>query len=177
MIRLVNLLKEVLLKEIDIAGSNPNEFLNIFLDIVAKKYPDSSWKVKDKDSIQSVEIGGADAAAEVMAWSIKVPAAYPTDPKKPYYVGVVLQSAFTKDYKGVLGEAIKKHTDNLLRKHKDATPALFLTGENWDTDAWNYIANKYKLTLIDDDNWEEFVQVADDENDDNAVDDLLQTLL
>ena len=165
-----------ILKEIKITGPKTNEFITVFLDLVSKKYPDSSWKVKDKDEIQSVEIGGADKAADLYAWSIKIPAADPADPKNPYYVGVNLQSAFTQDYKGVLGEAIKKHTDNLLRKHKDAMPALFIGGDNWDPDAWEYIADKYKLTLISDENWEEYVVTAADPDDDKAVAALLQEL-
>ena len=165
-----------ILKEIKITGPKTNEFITVFLDLVSKKYPDSSWKVKDKNEIQSVEIGGTDKAADLYAWSIKVPAADPADPKKPYYVGVNLQSAFTKDYKGVLGEAIKKHTDNLLRKHKDAIPALFIGGDNWDSDAWEYIADKYNLEYITDDNWEEYIQVAEDEDDDEQVAALLQIL-
>ena len=170
MIRLTDLLNEI-----NIKGVKPNEFLNTFLDLIAKKYPDSSWKVKDKDSIQSVDPRGADFAADLMAWSIKVPALEPIG-NKSFYVGPALESAFTKDYKGVLGDAINTHVKALLRKHPDAMPALFIVGENWAPDTWDHIATKYKLTLITDDNWEEFVQVADDEDDDNAVEALLQIL-
>lgn len=164
-----------ILKEIKITRSKTNEFITVFLDLVSKKYPNSSWKVKGKTEIQSIEKAGEESA-NLDAWSIKVPAKHPADPKKPYYVGVNLQSAFTKDYKGVLGEAIKTHTDNLLRKHKDAMPALFIGGDNWDPDAWEYIANKYNLQYITDDNWEEYVQVAEDEDDDDQVAALLQIL-
>ena len=164
-----------ILKEIKITGSKPNAFLKVFLDIVAKKYPNSIWNVKSTDQIQSVETIN-DERAIILAWSIKVPVVNPKDSKKLYYVGPTIQDAFTKKYKGVLGDAIKIHIDNLLRQHADAMPALFIAGENWDPDAWEHIARKYNLELIGDDNWEDYVQVADDPDEDEQVDALLQIL-
>lgn len=166
---------KALLKEIKISGPSPNEFLKVFLSIVAKKYPNSTWKVKSEDEIMSAETD-PDKVASLSARSIKVPALNPENTSKPFYVGPALQDAFTKDYKGVLGETIKIHSANLLRKHTNALPALFAVGENWDPEAWEYIANKYNVTLITDDNWDEYVQTAEDEDDDEAVDSLLQTL-
>jgi len=157
-----------LLKEIKISGAKPNEFLKVFLSIVAKKYPNSTWKVKSEDEIMSVETD-TDKVAALSARSIKVPALNPENTSKPFYVGPVIENAFTKEYKGVLGESIKIHSTNLLRKHKDALPALFAVKENWDPEAWEYIANKYNVTLITDDNWDEYVQTAEDEDDEEAV--------
>jgi hypothetical protein len=164
-----------ILKEIKITGKKPNAFLKVFLDIVGKKYPNSIWNVQSVDTIQSVETEGTEEAT-LIAWSIKVPAADSEDSKKLYYVGPTIQDAFTKEYKGVLGEAIKIHIDNLLRQHTDAMPALFIQGENWDPDTWEHIARKYNLELIGDDNWEDYVEVAEDEDDDEQVDALLQIL-
>ena len=165
-----------LLKEIKITGSKPNTFLKIFLDIVAKKYPNSVWEVRDNgNEVRSVETNKDDIAT-LIAWSIKVPSANPIDSKKLYYVGPTIQDAFTEQYKGVLGEAIKIHLDNLLRQHTDAMPALFISGENWDPAAWAHIAKKYNLELIEDDTWEDYVQVADDPDDDEQVAALLQLL-
>ena len=169
MIRLIDLLKEI-----KVPGKAPNEFLKTFLSIVIKKYPESTWIGLNDDHIVSEESG--DNKAVVIAWSIKVPALDPKDLKKPYYVGIVMQEAFTKKYEGVLGTAIKTHIDTLLRQHKDSMPALFLTGENWAPDVWEHIAKKYNLELIEDDTWEDFVQVADDPDDDDQVDALIQSL-
>jgi hypothetical protein len=164
-----------ILTEIKITGKKPNTFLKVFLDIVGKKYPNSIWNVQSADKIMSVETDRA-ASATLIAWSIKVPAADQEDSKKLYYVGPSIQDAFTKEYKGVLGEAIKIHIDNLLRQHTDAMPALFIVGENWDPDTWEHIAKKYNLELIGEDNWEDYVEVAEDADDDEQVDALLQML-
>jgi len=169
MIRLTDLLNEI-----NIKGVKPNEFIKTFLDVVAKKYPDSTWNVKDETKVVSVD-ANRDDIASLIGWSIKVPALEPIG-NKSFYVGPALEDAFTKDYKGVLGDAINTHVKALLRKHPDAMPALFIVGENWAPDTWDHIATKYKLTLITDDNWEEFAQVADEEDDDEAVDAMLQML-
>lgn len=169
MIRLTDLLKEI-----TIQGAWPNEFLKTFLDVVKEKYPKSVWNISDGGKqLQSIEFNNEDEVS-LIAWSIKVPSIKSIN-NKNFYVGPVIQDAFTHAYKNVLGNAIQIHIENLLNKHPDAIPALFIVGENWDTEAWEHIANKYNLTLIDDDNYRDLVQTAD-EDDDEAADALIQEL-
>ena len=164
-----------LLKEITIQGVRPNEFLKTFLDVVKEKYPNSVWRVSDDGrNLQSIESNNADEVS-LIAWSIKVPSIKSIN-NKNFYVGIAIQDAFTKSYKNVLGNAIQIHIKNLLNKHRDAMPALFIVGDNWDPETWEHIANKYNITLINDDNYEDLVQMAEDEDDDEASDALIQEL-
>lgn len=157
-------LKDIL-KEIKITGSTPNEFLKIFLDIAAKKYPDSSWRMQGNNELWSVESDPDADEACIIGWSIKLPMIEPQTNGKSFYVGVTLHNAYTQEYKGILGEAIKIHTKNLLQQHKDSLPALFLATDDLSDGTWDYIADKYGLTLITEDNWDDYVVNAEEDQD------------
>jgi hypothetical protein len=56
----------------------------------------------------------------------------------------------TGPYKGALGIAIKKTTDQLLQANPGKKPALFISGDNQNPEAWSHIAKKLKYKLITD---------------------------
>ncbi len=140
----------------------PNEFLKVFLKLVKKKYPESEWHT-DFNELKSKD---ADRAT-IIAMAIKTtnPAVDP-EPGKPYYVGIAMEDVATKQYKGVLGDAIKEYMSVLLRQNRDSMPALFLITDNDNNDAWEHVANKYNLTLITMDNWDEYVEPEEDPDED-----------
>ena len=67
------------------------------------------------------------------------------------YIGVGLDDAFTESFQGVLVPTIKQTTEQLLAANPGTKPALFLSTDNWNPDAWTHIATKLGYRLVADD--------------------------
>ena len=67
------------------------------------------------------------------------------------HVGTMMWDVKTGKYTGVLGDAIKKTTDHMLKKYPGSKPALFVSGDNQNPDAWNHIAKKHGYKVVEDD--------------------------
>jgi hypothetical protein len=67
------------------------------------------------------------------------------------YIGIGLDDAFTHSFQGVLVPTIKQTTEQLLAANPGTKPALFLSTDNWNPDAWTHIASKLGYRLVADD--------------------------
>jgi hypothetical protein len=121
-------------------SSNKNsqkiDFKKNLLQVLQQKYPDAEFKI-GPDRVEST-----DGQLSVIA----------DTEQEGKYVGCFMWDVSTGPYKGALGIAIKKTTDQLLQANPGKKPALFISGDNQNPEAWSYIAKKLKYKLITDDN-------------------------
>jgi pyrimidine deaminase RibD-like protein len=117
---------------------------NLFLKNLARnlkqRYPDAIVKLSS-DRVTAYHNEGDDEALTVMG----------TEVMDSGYIGVGLDDAFTESFQGVLVPTIKQTTEQLLRANPGTRPALFLSTDNWNPDAWTHIAAKLGYRLVADD--------------------------
>ncbi len=121
-------------------SSNKNspkiDFKKNLLQVLQQKYPDAEFKI-GPDRVESI-----DGQLSVIA----------DTEQEGKYVGCFMWDVSTGPYKGALGIAIKKTTDQLLQANPGKKPALFISGDNQNPEAWSHIAKKLKYKLITDEN-------------------------
>ena len=121
-------------------ASNKNspkiDFKKNLLQVLQQKYPDAEFKI-GPDRVEST-----DGQLSVIA----------DTEQEGRYVGCFMWDVSTGPYKGALGLAIKKTTDQLLQANPGKKPALFISGDNQNPEAWSHIAKKLKYKLITDEN-------------------------
>ena len=119
-------------------SSNKNspkiDFKKNLLQVLQQKYPDAEFKI-GPDRVESI-----DGQLSVIA----------DTEQEGKYVGCFMWDVSTGPYKGALGIAIKKTTDQLLQANPGKKPALFISGDNQNPEAWSHIAKKLKYKLITD---------------------------
>jgi pyrimidine deaminase RibD-like protein len=117
---------------------------NLFLKNLARnlkqRYPDATVKLSS-DRVTAYHNKGDDEALSVMG----------TEVMDSGYIGVGLDDAFTESFQGVLVPTIKQTTEQLLAANPGTRPALFLSTDNWNPDAWTHIADKLGYRLVADD--------------------------
>lgn len=117
---------------------------NLFLKNLARnlkqRYPDATVKLLN-DRVTAYHNKGDDEALTVMG----------TEVMDGGYIGVGLDDAFTESFQGVLVPTIKQTTEQLLAANPGTRPALFLSTDNWNPDAWTHIATKLGYRLVADD--------------------------
>jgi hypothetical protein len=117
---------------------------NLFLKNLARnlqqRYPDAIIKLSS-DRVTAYHNKGDDERLSVMG----------TEVMDSGYIGVGLDDAFTESFQGVLVPTIKQTTEQLLAANPGMRPALFLSTDNWNPDAWTHIANKLGYRLVADD--------------------------
>jgi GNAT superfamily N-acetyltransferase len=117
---------------------------NLFLKNLARnlkqRYPDATVKLSS-DRVTAYHNKGDDERLSVMG----------TEIMDNGYIGVGLDDAFTESFKGVLVPTIKQTTEQLLAANPKMRPALFLSTDNWNPDAWTHIADKLGYRLVADD--------------------------
>jgi hypothetical protein len=121
-------------------SSNKNlpkiDFKKNLLQVLQQKYPTAEFKITP-DRVEST-----DGQLSVIADTAQ----------EGRYVGCFMWDVSTGPYKGALGLAIKQTTDQLLQANPGKKPALFISGDNQNPEAWSYIAKKLKYKLITDEN-------------------------
>jgi hypothetical protein len=129
-------------------ASNKNspkiDFKKNLLQVLQQKYPDAEFKI-GPDRVEST-----DGQLSVIA----------DTEQEGRYVGCFMWDVSTGPYKGALGLAIKKTTDQLLQANPGKKPALFISGDNQNPEAWSHIAKKLKYKLITDENTQGVVEGA-----------------
>ena len=117
---------------------------NLFLKNLARnlkqRYPDATVKLSS-DRVTAYHNEGDDEALTVMG----------TEIMDGGYIGIGLDDAFTHSFQGVLVPTIKQTTEQLLAANPGTRPALFLSTDNWNPDAWTHIATKLGYRLVADD--------------------------
>jgi hypothetical protein len=117
---------------------------NLFLKNLARnlkqRYPKATVKLSS-DRVTAYHNEGDDEALSVMG----------TEVMDSGYIGVGLDDAFTESFQGVLVPTIKQTTEQLLAANPGTRPALFLSTDNWNPDAWTHIADKLGYRLVADD--------------------------
>jgi hypothetical protein len=117
---------------------------NLFLKNLARnlkqRYPAATVKLLS-DRVTAYHNKGDDEALSVMG----------TEVMDSGYIGVGLDDAFTESFQGVLVPTIKQTTEQLLAANPGMRPALFLSTDNWNPDAWTHIATKLGYRLVADD--------------------------
>ena len=117
---------------------------NLFLKNLARnlkqRYPDATVKLSS-DRVTAYHNEGDDEALSVMG----------TEVMDSGYIGVGLDDAFTESFQGVLVPTIRQTTEQLLAANPGTRPALFLSTDNWNPDAWTHIATKLGYRLVADD--------------------------
>ena len=133
-------------------SSNKNspkiDFKKNLLQVLQQKYPDAEFKI-GPDRVESI-----DGQLSVIA----------DTEQEGKYVGCFMWDVSTGPYKGALGLAIKKTTDQLLQANPGKKPALFISGDNQTPEAWAYIAKKLKYKLITDEDELEEGYFDDEDN-------------
>jgi hypothetical protein len=126
---------------------------NLFLKNLARnlqqRYPAATVKLSS-DRVTAHHNEGDDEALSVMG----------TEVMDSGYIGVGLDDAFTESFQGVLVPTIKQTTEQLLAANPGMQPALFLSTDNWNPDAWTHIADKLGYRLV----------AGDEELDENFAD-------
>jgi GNAT superfamily N-acetyltransferase len=117
---------------------------NLFLKNLARnlkqRYPAATVKLSS-DRVTAYHNKGDDERLTVMG----------TEVMDSGYIGVGLDDAFTESFQGVLVPTIKQTTEQLLAANPGTRPALFLSTDNWNPDAWTHIADKLGYRLVADD--------------------------
>ena len=117
---------------------------NLFLKNLARnlqqRYPAATVKLSS-DRVTAHHNEGDDEHLTVMG----------TEVMDSGYIGVGLDDAFTESFQGVLVPTIKQTTEQLLAANPGMQPALFLSTDNWNPDAWTHIADKLGYRLVADD--------------------------
>jgi hypothetical protein len=117
---------------------------NLFLKNLARnlkqRYPDATVKLLN-DRVTAYHKDQDDERLSVMG----------TEVMDGGYIGVGLDDAFTESFQGVLVPTIKQTTEQLLAANPGTRPALFLSTDNWNPDAWTHIADKLGYRLVADD--------------------------
>jgi len=117
---------------------------NLFLKNLARnlkqRYPDATVKLSS-DRVTAYHNERDDEHLTVMG----------TEVMDSGYIGVGLDDAFTESFQGVLVPTIKQTTEQLLAANPGTKPALFLSTDNWNPDAWTHIASKLGYRLVADD--------------------------
>ena len=136
---------------------------NLFLKNLARnlkqRYPDATVKLSS-DRVTAYHNEGDDEALTVMG----------TEVMDSGYIGVGLDDAFTESFQGVLVPTIKQTTEQLLAANPGTKPALFLSTDNWNPDAWTHIATKLGYRLVADDESLDEQDVAEDAENFNGID-------
>jgi hypothetical protein len=117
-----------------------NLFLKNLAQNLKQRYPDATVKLSS-DRVTAYHNEGDDEALTVMG----------TEVMDSGYIGVGLDDAFTESFQGVLVPTIKQTTEQLLAANPGTKPALFLSTDNWNPDAWTHIASKLGYRLVADD--------------------------
>jgi hypothetical protein len=117
-----------------------NLFLKNLTRNLKQRYPDATVKLSG-DRVTAYHNEGDDEALSVMG----------TEVMDSGYIGVGLDDAFTESFQGVLVPTIKQTTEQLLAANPGTKPALFLSTDNWNPDAWTHIATKLGYRLVADD--------------------------
>ena len=135
---------------------------NLFLKNLARnlkqRYPDATVKLSS-DRVTAYHNEGDDEALTVMG----------TEVMDSGYIGVGLDDAFTESFQGVLVPTIKQTTEQLLAANPGTKPALFLSTDNWNPDAWTHIATKLGYRLVADDESLDEQDVAEDTENFNGI--------
>lgn len=113
---------------------NQVDFKNNLLSILQQKYPDAEFRLRS-DGVEST-----DGQLTVIADTAE----------EGNYVGCFMWDVATGPYKGALAQAIQQTTDQLLQSNPGKKPALFISGDNQNPEAWSHIAKKLKYKLITD---------------------------
>ena len=114
-------------------------FLDNLLKLLQQKYPDAEFETRS-DRVESLD-GELTVIADVM--------------EEGDYVGCYMWDVNTGPYTGVLSNAIKQTTEQLLRANPGKKPALFIMGDNDNPEAWSHIAQKLGYRLITDDDFDD----------------------
>jgi hypothetical protein len=117
-----------------------NLFLKNLAQNLKQRYPDATVKLLN-DRVTAYHNEGDDEALSIMG----------TEVMDSGYIGVGLDDAFTESFQGVLVPTIKQTTEQLLAANPGTRPALFLSTDNWNPDAWTHIADKLGYRLVADD--------------------------
>ena len=120
--------------------SGQNLFLKNLAQNLKQRYPDATVKLSS-DRVTAYHDEGDDEALTVMGGEVM----------DSGYIGVGLDDAFTESFQGVLVPTIKQTTEQLLAANPGTRPALFLSTDNWNPDAWTHIADKLGYRLVADD--------------------------
>jgi hypothetical protein len=115
-------------------------FLKNLARNLKQRYPDATVKLLN-DRVTAYHNKQDDEALSVMG----------TEVMDSGYIGVGLDDAFTESFQGVLVPTIKQTTEQLLAANPGTRPALFLSTDNWNPDAWTHIASKLGYRLVADD--------------------------
>lgn len=110
------------------------DFKKNLLSILQQKYPDAEFRLRS-DGVES-----ADGQLTVIADTAE----------EGRYVGCFMWDVSTGPYKDALAQAIQQTTDQLLQANPGKKPALFISGDNQNPEAWSHIAKKLKYKLITD---------------------------
>jgi len=137
-------LKQDMAENIQLPGDFKLMGQDLFLKNLARnlkqRYPDATVK-RSSDRVTAYHNKGDDEALSVMG----------TEVMDSGYIGVGLDDAFTESFQGVLVPTIKQTTEQLLAANPGTKPALFLSTDNWNPDAWTHIASKLGYRLVADD--------------------------
>jgi len=117
-----------------------NLFLKNLARNIQQRYPDATVKLSS-DRVVAYYNEGDDERLTVMG----------TEVMDSGYIGVGIDDAFTESFQGVLVPTIKQTTEQLLAANPGMRPALFLSTDNWNPDAWTHIADKLGYRLVADD--------------------------
>lgn len=128
-------------------GLDTTSFNKILINLLKRKYPSGKFAdVGDGVETTQEEYGAGKDGLLVVA--------EPTTKQvgENTYVGMNVVVAYTGKYKGVLSQAIKESTENMLRRHPGSQPALFLRTSDESNGAWDAIAKTlgYKLMSMED---------------------------
>ena len=115
-------------------------FLKNLAQNLKQRYPKATVK-RSSDRVVAYHNKGDDERLTVMG----------TEVMDSGYIGVGLDDAFTESFQGVLVPTIKQTTEQLLAANPGTRPALFLSTDNWNPDAWTHIATKLGYRLVADD--------------------------
>ena len=137
-----------------------NLFLKNLAQNLKQRYPDATVKLLN-DRVTAYHNKQDDEALSVMG----------TEVMDSGYIGVGLDDAFTESFQGVLVPTIKQTTEQLLAANPGTRPALFLSTDNWNPDAWTHIATKLGYRLVaDDESLDEGINIGQEWMSDTELD-------
>ena len=140
--------------------SGQNLFLKNLAQNLKQRYPDATVKLSS-DRVTAYHDEGNDEALTVMGGEVM----------DSGYIGVGLDDAFTESFQGVLVPTIKQTTEQLLAANPGTRPALFLSTDNWNPDAWTHIASKLGYRLVaDDESLDEGINIGQEWMSDTELD-------
>jgi len=116
------------------------DFLDNLLRLLQQQYPDAKFERRRDRVVSLHDDDYDDDDLGVIAGTHE----------EGDYVGCLMWDVSTGPYTGVLVPAIKLTTEQLLRANPGKKPALFITGDNNNPEAWSHIAQRLGYRLVTD---------------------------